>query len=299
VVFKGRLGEEYGAVIGKIHRDRLLFVSERNGSPELYSMSPDGSNIEIVLQNPGADITVTHPAGSPDGTKIVFHSNRENSDGIWILDLASGDINKIADGYWPSWSFDGRQLVYSKKSDTRSDIYILDTVTGGETRLTDDGYNNLWPSWSPDGSRIAYTSQREDKTDIIVMELSNRGTQNLTASVDNLDRWKPAWSPDGERIAYEKPTKFVYSLNEPWYVNVHILEIDSGMETNITNADATNSDYGVWNGTPYWIDDARIVIESNVSGEPWSDLWVVNASGGGFITRLTNSPGHDGYPFIW
>ncbi len=299
IVFKGRLGEESGAVIGNIHRDRLLFVSERNGSPEIYSMSPDGSNLETVLQNLDADVKYTHPAGSPDGTKIAFHSTSDSGDGIWILDSASGNINKIADGYWPSWSSDGKQLVYSRKTDSRSDIYILDTDTGDETRLTDDAYNNLWPSWSPDGSRIAYTSQRENKADIIVMELSSNGVQNLTASLDNLDRWKPSWSPDGKRIAYEKPTKIVYSLNEPWYVNVHILDIDTGVETNITNSDATNSDYGVWNGTPNWIDNERIVIESNVSGEAWSDLWIVNSGGGGFITRLTDSPGHDGYPFKW
>ena len=47
------------------------------------------------------------------------------------------------------------------------------------------------------------------------------------------------------------------------------------------------------------MDNERIVIESNVSGELWSDLWVVDARGGGFIMRLTDSNGHDGYPFVW
>ena len=299
VIFKGRLGEENGAVIGKVYRERLLFISERNGASEIYSMSPDGSNLNTILPNTDADITYTHPTGSPDGTKIVFHSNRANSEGIWILDVASGIINNVTDGYWPSWSPDGRRLLYSRKSNTKSDIYIFNTETEEETKLTDDAYNNLWPSWSPDGTRIAYTSQRENKTDIIVMELSSKLVQNLTASLDNHDRWKPAWSPDGNRIAYEKPTKFVYDINEPWYVNVHILDIYSGAEINVTNTDINNSDHGVWNGTPVWMDNERIVIESNVSGELWSDLWIVDARGGGFIKRLTDSNGHDGYPFVW
>ncbi len=299
VIFKGRLGEEYGAVIGKVYRERLLFVSERNGAPEIYSMSQDGSHLNTVLSNTDPDITYTHPAGSPDGTKIAVYSNRENSDGIWMLDLASGGINRIADGYWPSWSPDGKRLVYSKKTGIKSDIYIFSTDTHEETRLTDDSYNNLWPSWSPDGLRIAYSSQREDKTDIIEMELSSKWMRNLTASLDNHDRWKPAWSPDGTRIAYERPSKIVYDINEPWYVDVHVLDMNSGAEIEVTHTDINNSDHGVWNGTPVWMDNERIVIESNVSGESWSDLWVVDALGSGFIMRLTDSNGHDGYPSVW
>ena len=299
IVFKGRLGEEHDAVIGKVYRERLLFISDRNGSSEIYSMSPDGSNLMTVLANTESDIAYTHPAGSPDGTHVAFHSDRDNNDGIWILDSDSGSINRIADGYWPSWSPDGRRLLYSGMRNSKSDIYIFNTETGEETKITDDAYDNRWPSWSPDGSRIAYTSQRENKSDIVVMELISRGMQNMTALLDNRDRWKPSWSPDGNRLAYEKPTKVVYGVNEPWYVNVHILDINNGTETNVTNTDFSNSDHGVWNGTPVWLDNERIVIESNVSGGLWSDLWVVDARAGGFVMSLTDSNGHDGYPFVW
>src|SRR3990172_142274 len=167
VVFKGRLGEEYGAVIGKVYGDKLLFISDRDGASEIFSMSPDGSNLKKVLLNNDADITYTHPVVSPDGTMLAFHSNRDGSDGIWMLDFASDIIRKITDGYWPFWSSNLKQLVYSKKTGIKSDIYIFNIDTNEETRLTDDYYNNLWPSWSPDGSRIAYTSQKENKADII------------------------------------------------------------------------------------------------------------------------------------
>ncbi len=299
IVFRGRLGEENGAVIGKVYRERLLFITERNGASEVYAMSMDGGSVKKVISNTDADILYSHPAGSPDGTKITFHSNRENSDGIWMLDLISGSIKRVADGYWPSWSPDGKHLLYSKMTGLKSDIFIFSMDTNEEARITDDAYNNLWPAWSPDGSRIAYTSQRASKTDIVVMELSGKQVRNLTASLDNHDRWKPEWSPDGSRIAYEKPSKAVYGINEPWYVDVCILDIISGSEINVTNSEMDNSAQGIWNGTPAWLDKELIVIESNVSGESWSDLWVVDAYGGGFIKRLTDSDGHDGYPFVW
>ena len=298
VVFKGRLGEEDNAVIGNIIRDKIYFVSERRAVPEIYSMNMDGTDIKVLVSNDAPDINYTHPVVSPDGTKIAFHSNRDGRDGIWIRDNGTGSIRRITDGLWPDWSPDGRRLVYYNNIDGKSDIFIIDTENPDYIRLTNDSYKNLWPAWSPDGTKIAYTSQRESKGDIVVLEMNSNLMQNLTVSIDNLDRWKPAWSPDGRRIAYEKPTKVVYATGEPFFVNIHALDIDTGTEINLTSIDGSNKDFGVWNGTPRWVDNQNIAIESNVSGEPWSDLWIIDA-GGGFIKRLTYAPGHDGYPFIW
>lgn len=299
VVFKGRLGEEDGAVIGKMVKEKILFVSDRNGSPEIYSMGKDGTDIRIIVSNTEPYMTYTRPVASPDGTKIAFHSNREGSDSIWIVDSGTGDLRKIAEGRWPDWSPDGRQIVYYKSIDGKGDIFSVDLETREEIRLTDDLFNNLWPAWSPDGSKIAYTSQRDGKGDIIIKDLSGNMLENLTQWMDNLDRWKPAWSPDGRRIAYEKPTKAVYAPDEPFYVNIHALDMNTGVEIDLTNIDSTNRDYGVWNGTPHWIDNKNIIIESNVAGDAWSDLWIIDAGGSGFIKRITDTPGHDGYPFMW
>lgn len=299
VVFKGRLGDEDNAVIGKVIRDKVFFVSERRGVPEIYSMDMDGGDIRVFVSNNDPSIIYAHPVVSPDGTLLAFHSNRDGRDAIWIYEISTGSIRRITDGAWPDWSPDGKRLVYHKNTGGKNDIFLVDVEGIEERQLTDDTYNNLWPAWSPDGSGIAFTSQRESKGDIIVIELNSSRTQNLTASIDNFDRWKPAWSPDGKRIAYEKPTKILYAPGEPIYVNIHTLEIDTGRETNLTGIDNSSKDFGVWNGTPHWIDNENIVIESNVSGEPWSDLWIIDAKGGGFIKRLTNTPGHDGYPFVW
>lgn len=311
-VFKGRLGEEDNAVTGKIIRDKIYFVSERRGVPEIYSMNAamnaamnaDSSDIKLLLSNSDPVITYTHPAVSNDGTKLAFHSNRDGGEAIWIYDIPAGNLKRLTSGVWPDWSPDGKRLVYYKNTGGKNDIFIIDVESLLENRLTDDSYNNLWPAWSPDGAKIAFTSQRESKADIVVIgiddkNLQNLTAQNLTASIDNLDRWKPAWSPDGRKIAYEKPTKIVYSPGEPLYVNIHILEMDTGKEINLTGVDSSNKDYGVWNGTPRWMDNVEIIIESNVSGESWSDLWIIDARNGGFIKRLTDTPGHDGYPFVW
>jgi len=255
--------------------------------------------MRVLLPNNNAAIHYTHPVISPDGTRVAFHSNRDGEDAIWIEDIGTNSIKRIADGFWPDWSPDGRRVVYHKVADGKSDIFFVDVESLEDVRLTEDSYNNLWPAWSPDGSRVAYTSQRETKADIVTIEVDSRRIEDLTAPIDGLDRWKPAWSPDGKKIAYERPTKMVYSPGEPVYVNVHALEMDTGIESNLTNIDSSNTPFGVWNGTPHWLNNERIAIESNVSGNSWSDLWIIDAQGGGFTRRLTDTPGHDGYPSTW
>jgi len=299
VVFKGRLGEEDNAVTGKVIRDKIYFVSDRRGAPEIYSMDMDGGDPEVIVSNSDPATALIHPVVSPDGSMVAFHSQRSGSDEIWTMDLGTGRIRKIADGAWPDWSPDGGRLVFYRKEAGKGDLFIIDTSTLEEIRLTSDTYHNFWPAWSPDGSRIAYTSQRESKIDIILLDLDSGRIENLTESLDNRDRWKPSWSPDGKRIAYETPSKPFYAPGEPMYLNIHALQIDTGTEINLTNSEGAVKDYSVWNVSPYWIDSEEILMESNVSGGPWSDLWVIDANGGGFIKRLTDTPGRDGYPFVW
>lgn len=299
VVFRGRLGDEDQAVIGKVIREKVYFVSDRSGAPEIYSMNVDGSDPQVIVSNADPAMAFTHPVVSRDESMLAFHFNRSGNDEIWIGDMGTGSIRKIADGAWPDWSPDGSRLVYYRKTDGKGDIFIADIETLEEIRLTSDTYHNFWPAWSPDGSRIAYTSQRESKIDIMVIDLERQRVDNLTAFLDNRDRWKPAWSPDGQRIAYETPSKPFYAPDELMYVNIHALQIDTGTEINLTNSENAVTDYSIWNVSPHWIDNENIVIESNVSGESWSDLWVIDANGGGFVNRLTNTPGNDGYPFVW
>lgn len=299
VVYKGRLGEEDNAVIGKVVKKNILFVSNRTGSSAIYSMDAESGVTKLLVPNDNPSIDYTHPVASSDGKAIAFYSNRDGSDVVWLMDMRSGNLTRVAEGNWPDWSPDGRQLAYSRKTNSKGDIYMIDTENLVETRLTNDNYNNLYPAWSPDGTSVAYTSQRDTKNDIIIVDLNTHNVRNMTASIDNFDRWKPAWSPDGKRIAYEKPTKIIYSPGEPFYVNIYFLDIDTGIEVNLTNVDAGNKNYGVWNGTPRWMDNSNLIIESNVSGDAWSDLWIIDATGGGFTKRITDTPGHDGYPDVW
>jgi len=72
-------------------RKKIIFVGEKNGNVELYSMDRDGNNLEQLTQT---DSKKAFPSVSPDGKQIAF---TENSDGYWniyTIDIAGGKEKK-------------------------------------------------------------------------------------------------------------------------------------------------------------------------------------------------------------
>src|SRR5262249_50180235 len=55
---------------------QIVFISNRDGNNEIYKMDPNGSNQTRLTNNTAPD---DQPAWSPNRTKIVFHSTRDNA----------------------------------------------------------------------------------------------------------------------------------------------------------------------------------------------------------------------------
>jgi len=54
--------------------DRIVFVSDREGSEQIYIIGADGSNVTRLTNAAGSNI---FPVFSPDGRKIAFASDRD------------------------------------------------------------------------------------------------------------------------------------------------------------------------------------------------------------------------------
>src|SRR5579871_45020 len=69
---------------------KIVFVSDRDGDAEIYTMNADGSNPVRLTYSPGRD---AHPCFSRDGRKILFQSPRENSQDTNIYVMNSDGAN--------------------------------------------------------------------------------------------------------------------------------------------------------------------------------------------------------------
>ncbi|HEX2712812.1 MAG TPA: hypothetical protein VHM88_11390 [Candidatus Acidoferrales bacterium] len=130
---------------------RVVFVSDRGGSPHLYLMNPDGSNVEkIGLPDMGY---VIDPAWAPNGQLLAFSWRRPSGNfDLYVMDIATRQMVELTRDAGrnerPSWAPDGRHIVFeSTRSGTRQIWTML--ADGTHLRqLTSQGQNES-PNWSP------------------------------------------------------------------------------------------------------------------------------------------------------
>ncbi|MDH3290685.1 MAG: peptidase S9 [Gemmatimonadota bacterium] len=180
------------------------------------------------------------PALSPDGTKLVYLSERDLfSIDMFLADVETGSIiRKITktavDPHFESiqfinsagaWDWDGQRFVLAAIAKGRPVITITNIETGKidrEVRLEDIGevFN---PAWSPDGRYIAFSGLADGLSDLFVFDLEGSELRRLTN--DGYAELQPAWSPDGRSIAVVTD-RFSAGLSSLLYGNYGLALVD-------------------------------------------------------------------------
>ena len=191
------------------------------------------------------------PAVSPDGRKVAFSSNRNGYWDLYILDLATGIVERLTDSLAydgaPSWSPDGLWIVYESYIDDNLEIFITSTKEPNQLpiRLTANSAADHSPAWSPQGRQIAFVSTRSGDPEIWLADLNQADETsflNLSQKPLNLDR-HPVWSPDGNNL--------IWSSIQDGYHNLMLWE-KGGIET-----DPRYIGSGDW---PSWSPDGSFVL---------------------------------------
>lgn len=152
--------------------------------------------------------SMSRPAWTPDGTQLVFSSNQDGDEDLYIISINGGDPQPIGNTDYnesdPVISPDGRTLVFASDLDTPGSKEIYSApISGGEyTRLTNASGSSYAPMFSPDGLRIAFASDRSGDSDIYVMDANGQRPFLVTIDDGNAEDRSPVWTPDGSWIVF-------------------------------------------------------------------------------------------------
>ena len=290
-------------------------------SLEVFLMDADGSGTQRLTNNSVTDFS---PKFSPDGKRIAFqredlHLWTMNVDGTNQTQLTS--LGTSTPG---SWSPDGSQIVFQTNRDGNFEVYKMNADGSNQVNLTNNatpGANiDQFPSWSPDGKKIAFRSNRTGaQQDIYMMNPDGSGVTNLTAP-SLAEESYPQWSPDGRQIVFHSD-RDAFGIGRTLNRNLEVyrMSADGSGVTRLTFNDYTGGGGGVIGGTPgadltgydmfpAWSPAGdRIVFQSGRAQEfrdtgqggivaQWEVYTVDAVKGegiGGDLRRLTNRAGND------
>jgi TolB protein len=183
-----------------IETGKVVFVSNRDGNDEIYSMNYDGSGITRLTNNSSEDFS---PSWSPDGLKIVFDSDRTGEYEIYIMNANGSNQQKItsmADSFSPRWSPDGTRIAFVNDNGSGPVVYTMNPSGGDLLAVTDPAMYASSPCWSSNGERIAFIGSLTAPG--IYMVDVDGSNQELIYASEGLASF--AWSPDGKQIALTK-----------------------------------------------------------------------------------------------
>lgn len=264
----------------------IAFQSERDGSPQIYTMNLDGSSPKRLTFT-GANYS---PAWSPDGTKIAFYSIRGETASLYMMNADGTGERMVFDNAFisglPSWSPDGSRLAFTSRRDGNLEIYLVNLDGSGVVNFSSHPADDYEPHWSPDSQLIAFVSNRLEKAQIYATSLDGSQMAMLTHLPGIVEH--PAWSPDGRRMA------FVYGESGR-YAQVYVMDIDPADLTRMLNlVNLTNNDMD--NRAPAWSPDGIYVLFYAAGFQGNWDIYRMLFDGTQ-ITNLTQAfTAHDSFP---
>jgi len=173
---------------------RLAVVLSKDGGSQMNLINADGSGQpQRIASSTSID---TEPNFSPDGSSIIFTSDRGGSPQIYRVPVSGGQPQRLTfEGTYnvsARHSPDGKGFTFIQRNGGRFNVAVQDFATRQVQVLTEGGVDES-PSFAPNGRMILYASEIRGRGILAAVSSDGRVKQRFTEDAGDIR--EPAWGP--------------------------------------------------------------------------------------------------------
>ena len=191
-------------------RPFIAYASDKAGNFDIWVQPVAGGDAVQVTKSPAQD---TEPDWSPDGSTIVFRSERDGG-GLFVVPSLGGPERRITSfGVQPKWSPDGSQIMFAASPGSRATYLVA--LNGSPPHpvlqsLAHDLRLVACRAWHPDGRRVSIFGWTQSSGfSLFTVPLAGgppvvTTTPTESAWPDGLEIDQCAWAPSGTALVFER-----------------------------------------------------------------------------------------------
>ncbi len=240
---------------------------------------------KILTNNPSEDRYASY---SPDGTTILFESNRNGNWDIFTMNVDGENqislTSDTAQDRRPCWHPSGKKILFESGRGGENQLYELDLRNSKINKIDLEGLDKtpIFARYSPDGKQIAFSAYNSDNDpNIYVADEKGKDLRQITAY--DFRSVYPNWSPDGKKLVFFSRHETNNEDDEIYTINID----GSGIER-LTN-------WPTHNFCPRWSPDGdKITYVTSMEGSR-PEIYIMDANGENQV-RITNNADGDTLP---